>query len=851
MRSLPCRVVLFRGPDAFAILPTEAYMLRTASFVAGTLLALSCSAVLAETAPRLLLHPSAIEMHGPGSRHRVLVTAENADRQQTDVTSQATFTSRDPKVVTVSADGECLVQGDGKTEIVVSFGSQSATLPVTVAESQQVRPVSFLNDVEPILTRAGCNSGACHGKGAGQNGFRLSLRGYAPEFDHAWLTREYSGRRINPAFPEESLLLLKPLGLAPHEGGKLFGTGSREHELLLGWIKDGAPPAKKDDPEIRRLEILPGNRTLRVGSEQQLLVRAEYGDGRWRDVTWLTRFEANDAGMTEVTPAGKLKVVRQGETALRAMFQGQVAVIIVTAPFDTPVPPDTLAVRNNVIDEHVFAKLTALRIVPSELCSDEAFVRRTFLDAIGTMPTPAEVRGFLADKRPDRRARLIDALLERPEFADYWALQFGDLFQNRRERDHDVRGTKGVRAFHQWLRQQVAGNRPWDELARDVLTVTGKCDEHPAVGYYIVTTGEQQNPESSEVVASVAQAFLGTRIGCARCHNHPLEKYTQDDYYHFAAYFSRFHLERKDPAKGATTLLVGLRDKNAEKRPVGVGQPRTGQFLAPRPLDRSAMTIEPGQDPRVQLGAWMTDPKNEYFSGAMVNRVWRHYLGVGLVEPVDDLRASNPPTNPELWQALNREFVGHKFDLKHLMRLILNSRTYQLDSKTKPTNATDTRFYSHYYARRLPAEVLLDALAQATDVPDAFPGYPVGVRAIHLPEPGPRSYFLSLFGRSERVTACACERSGEVTMPQLLHLLNGDSVVHKVRAPEGRLAALLKTPMSDEQVIEELFLATLGRPPSAAQVAAAKKDLTAETREEVMRDLFWALLNSKEFAFNH
>lgn len=830
-------------------------MRTPASFITATLVALF--AVAAESAAqtpapaRLVVQPASLELHGSAGRHRVLVTAVAADGRQTDVTAAATFASRDGKIATVAADGECQARGDGQTEVAISYAGQSAAIPVTVKDVQPAKPVSFLNDVEPVLTRVGCNQGACHGKGAGQNGFRLSLRGYAPEFDHLWLTREANSRRYDPSTPEESLILTKPSGGTAHDGGKLFSRDSREYQTLLAWLQQGAPGPEKADPELRSLEVLPGNRTLKLDEEQQLLVRATFSDGTVRDVTWLTKFDSNDAGLIDVTPAGKVKALRQGETAIRASFLNQVAVVIMTAPFDRPVPPEMLAKRNNLIDEHVLNKLGVLGIEPSDLCGDEEFLRRASIDTIGTLPTADEVRAFLADRRPDRRAKVIDALLERPEFVDYWALQFGDLFQNRRERDHDVRGTKGVRAFHQWLREQVAVNRPWDELARDVLTATGSTTDRPAVGYYIVNIGEEREAQRSEVVASVAQAFLGTRIGCAKCHNHPLEKYTQDDYYHFAGFFARIKLDRKEVGKGDTMLSVGHHDKNQEKSPVGVVQPRTNKFLPPRPLDRTAMAIEPGQDPRQVLAAWMTDPKNEYFSGSIINRVWRHYFAVGLVEPVDDLRASNPPTNPELWQALNKELIAHKFDLKHLMRLILNSRTYQLSSTTRPTNEKDTRFYSHYYARRLPAEVLLDALAQCTDVPDSFPGYPVGVRSIQLPEPGPRSYFLSLFGRSERVTACACERSGEVTMPQLLHLQNGESVVRKVRSPEGRLATLLKKNASDDQVIEELFLATLGRVPTAAQVAAVKKGLAEDGREEVLRDLFWALLNSKEFAFNH
>jgi hypothetical protein len=712
-------------------------------------------------------------------------------------------------------------------------------------------PPSFLNDVMPLFTRLGCNQGSCHGKGSGQNGFRLSLRGYAPELDYTYLTREFHGRRLCTTSPEESLLLRKPAGQAAHEGGKLFGADSREYRVLLDWIRAGAPGPRKTDPVVCRLEVQPAQRTLKPGQEQQLIVRAEYSDGSVRDVTWLSRFDSNDAGMVSVDASGKVAVNRNGETSLRVSFQGLVAVALVTSPFEQEVDEARYKPRNNFIDEHVFNKLAALRLEPSELCSDAEFLRRAFLDTIGVLPTPAEVRTFLADQRADKRGRLIDNLLDRPEYVDYWSLQLGDLFQNRKERDHDVRGTKGVRAFHDWIRKQVAANRPWDELARDVLTAKGNATDNPAVGYYVVTVGENNEAQRSEVVASAAQAFLGVRIGCAQCHNHPLEKYTQDDYYHFAGFFSLIKFERKDPKAGPTTLLIAGPDRKPNKNPVGVVQPRTGQFLKPQPLDRTVMSIAADDDPRVQLAAWMTDPKNEYFSGAMVNRVWKHYLGVGLVEPVDDLRASNPPTNPELWQALNKDFVGHKFDLKHLTRTILNSRTYQLSSATRETNKLDARFYSHYYARRLPAEVLLDALSQSTGVPDEFPGYPLGLRAGQLPDPTLKSYFLTLFGRSERVTACACERNGEVTLPQLLHLQNGDSVINKIRSGEGRLTKLLKENKSEAEIVEELYLATLSRPPSdEVQKLVQQQVADGADRGEVYRDLFWALLNAKDFSFN-
>ncbi len=714
---------------------------------------------------------------------------------------------------------------------------------------------SFVNDVVPIFTRYGCNQGACHGKGAGQNGFRLSLRGYAPEMDHAWLTREYSARRISFADPESCTLLRKACGQAAHEGGKLLAPGSRAYNVLLDWIRAGAPGPKKNDPTLQDLQVSPVRFTARPGQSRKLQATAVFSDGSSRDVTWLCRFDSNDAGLAEVDAHGTVRVRRNGETAIRVSFQTSVAVVNVTAPFDRPLDAARLPKPNNFIDQHVLARLAELRIEPSELCSDAEFLRRAYLDTIGVLPTPAEVRAFLADKRSDKRQRLVEHLLARPEFADHWALFLGDLLQNRKERDHDVRGSKGVRAFHAWLRKQVAANRPWDQLARDVLLASGKTTDQPAVGYYVVVVGEHGDPTRSEVADSVAQAFLGTRIGCARCHNHPLERYTQDDFYHFAAFFSRLRLQRQDPKKGPTTLLLAgaaTREPHLDKQKVGVTQPRTGQFLEPRPLDRSKIAaVRPGEDPRLPLVNWITSPKNDNFAGAMVNRIVRHYLGVGLVEPVDDLRPSNPPSNPALFAALIREFVRSKYDLKALMRHILLSRTYQLSSATRPGNAADSRFYSHYQARRLPAEVLLDAIAGATGVPDRFPGYPLGTRAGQLPDPGLQSYFLTLFGRPERVTACACERSGEVTMPQLLHLQNGAGIAEKVRHGDGRLARLLRDKKGDDEVIDELFLATLSRLPSAAQKARVNKDLAEGPRDEVFRDLFWALVNSKEFAFNH
>lgn len=806
--------------------------------------------------------------------------------------------------------------------VVPVFGVLLMLLASVRAEDGATQVPSFTNDVIPLLTRYDCNSGGCHGKLSGQNGFRLSLRGYAPEDDHESLTRESRGRRLNAAAPAASLLLTKASGGMPHGGGRRFGPDSQAGQMLLHWISAGAPGPLAEETHLRQLHVEPRSAVLQVGESLQLRVRAEYTDGSSRDVTWLARFASGDAGMLDVSDQGLVTALRSGEHIVRVSFQELVEVTALTMPAEADIQPQWYSARNNRIDDEVFSKLQTLRIEPALECDDATFLRRAMLDAIGTLPTPDEVRVFLADADPDRRSRLIDSLLDRPEFSDYWALQLGDLLQNRVERDHDVRGRKGVRGFHSWIREQIAEGRTWRQIASDVLLAEGSCEENPAVGYYIVTIGEK-SAEDSEVADSAAQAFLGTRIGCARCHNHPLEKYTQDDYYHFVSFFSRLALDRKQSTDGATMLQVSTRHiQNLQKQlaqqvqkrdelmaqiaaaqqqpatedgataddaakivaneiapkqqelenvgrqiadlerqitesrlsPVTVRQPRTGQQLAPRPLDRSEISIAAGADPRAALVEWLTGDGVEYFSGAMVNRLWKHYMGTGLVEPVDDLRATNPPSNQALWDYLNSEFVASDFDMKHLMRLIMNSRTYQLAATTNPGNAQDQRFYSHAQARRLPAEVLLDAICAATGEPETFVGYPRGMRVIQVPDPGVDSWFLTVFGRSQRVTACACERAGDVTLPQLLHLQNGEELTAKIRSGGGRLQQLLTAGSDDETLIRELFLASLSRQPTVEELTAVQGQLgTVEQgdRAAVFQDLFWALLNSREFAFQH
>lgn len=851
---------------------------------------------------RLVIHPAQIELTGVDREHGIVVLATREDGRVIDVTRRSTFSSVAAETVAVDRAGQCRAIADGLGAIAVEFEGAIAKVPVTVrGMAKKVEP-SFRDDVLPILTKSGCNAGGCHGKLAGQNGFRLSLRGFAPEWDFDWITQEVNGRRVDFAFPEKSLLLQKADGSVTHEGGMRFRHGSRLWKTLVAWVAARAPGPRKDETLPKALEILPGDREMQPGDTQQLLVRAHSSDGRVRDVTWLAQFFSNDETTVAVKPNGLVKAKRAGEGSVRVHFQGLVQVVRFTMPHLNDVSGADFASQQNEIDAPLFGKLRALRVPPSPACDDASFIRRAFLDTVGTLPAAAEVRVFTTDTSPDKRARLVDTLLARPEWTDYWTLELADLLQNRKERDHDVRGAKGVRSFHGWLRSQLAANRPWSEIAKAVLLSQGDTATNPEIGYFVTVIGEKRNVEESELPDSIAQSFLGTRIGCARCHNHPLERYTQDDFYHFSAFFSNVSLKRNEPSKGPTGLsTVSREEEEAQKRlaeaeakhleaqelallvgeegggeeakktakerqmkvqeaakqlaeqrakPPSVNQPRTSQRMKPQALDGTTSEFQAGKDAREDFVSWMFDPKNEAFSGAMVNRLWKHFFGVGLVEPVDDLRASNPPSNSDLWKLLRSEFVEHGYDLKYMMRLMLNSRAYQLSSQTVEGNETDTRLFSHYYARRLPAEVLLDGIANATGSPTVFPGYPRGLRAVQLPDSSVSSYFLTLFGRSDRVTACACERKGEVTLPQLLHVRNSEDLQKQIAAPGGRLAELAN--VSDiRTTVEEIFLATVSRTPREAEVATITAALQKDEREVVLKDLLWALLNSKEFAFNH
>ncbi len=706
---------------------------------------------------------------------------------------------------------------------------------------------SFSREILPILTRFGCNQGACHGKGSGQNGFRLSLRGFAPDQDHTWLSKEFMARRANRSFPNESLILRKAIGLTPHEGGKLFPQSSRPYGVLSRWIAGGMPGPDPKEAPLQSLAIFPTSVIMEKGQDLSFSAKARYTDGTESDVTWLCRFDSNDSGMLECTLSGQTRSIRPGITAVRASFGTEVATASVRVPYRENKPSGLSTLANqHPIDQILGANQSSLGLPPSPACDDFTYLRRSTIDATGLLPTKEQVRLFFEDKSPNRRLAYLDRLLASSAFVDKWTLFLADLLQNRKERDHDVRGIQGVRSFHTWLREKVALDTPWDQLTRQILTASGSVVDSPAVGYFLVTVGENQDPTRSEVAASTAQAFLGIRIGCAQCHNHPLERYTQDDYYHYAGYFSRLKLERKEPEKGVSRLI----EVKPESRP-GTNQPRTGQFLAPRPLDRTLSPLGKEVDPRLALAQWMTGPARNQMAQGMSNRIWKELFGRGLVEPVDDLRATNPPVDPQLFDLLAKEFDKGGMSLKHIIRFIMISKVYQQSSTTLITNADDQKLFSHFPARRLPAEQLLDAISQVTCIPDNFPGYPVGIRSQQIPDPTFPSYFLKVFGRSERVTACACEREGEVTLPQLLHLQNNREIQIKIGHAKGAIQTALSQKTEPLEIAKNLHMAAFTRPMDPKVVLLLEKELATNKPEVVLSDLLWALLNSKEFAFQH
>jgi hypothetical protein len=694
--------------------------------------------------------------------------------------------------------------------------------------------------VEPVLTRAGCNAGACHGTPTGKNGFRLSLRGYDPALDAFTLVREFQGRRINLLDPDASLLLAKATGRVSHEGGRRFDRNSPLYAILRDWIAAGAVDDSATAPRLERLTVDPPRRVLDAPAATQALhVVAHLSDGTRRDVTHLAKFSVNADNVARVTPDGLVEKRGRGEVAVSAEYRNQMAtarlIFLDPAPgFVWQAPPE-----HNYVDRRVFAKLRLLRVEPSPLCTDTEFLRRAFLDVLGKLPTPEEVRSFLASTDPGKRDRLIDALLERPEFVDWWALKWADrLGCNQR-----FVGKIGAVKYHDWIRQAIADNVPEDVFARAVLTGRGGNYGNPPAGFYRRLRDPQARAEE------VSQLFLGVRLGCARCHNHPGESWTQNDYYGLAAFFARLRY-RDGP------FFVQIYDKEETvyvTREGEVTHPRTGQTVAPKFPGGAAPALRPGEDRIELLARWLTVPDNPFFARNAANRIWYHLFGRGIVEPVDDVRGTNPPCNEELLDALAADLVRHGFDRKHLIRTIMKSRVYQLSWQPTPTNADDDRYFSHAQVRLPRAEALLDAISTATGVAEKFPGLPLGTPAAALPDGEYKHPFLEAFGRPARAMACECERDSDTNLGQALHLVGGRTVQDKIRDDRGRVARLVASERSDAKLIEGLFLASLSRFPTDEERDVLLRRLanSGDRRRKVAEDILWGLLNHKEFLFQH
>ncbi len=727
------------------------------------------------------------------------------------------------------------------------------------------KPVSFLNDVVPVLTRAGCNQGICHGAAAGKNGFKLSLRGFAPEIDYVALTRQARGRRANTTQPELSLMLRKPLLDVPHVGGKALVRGSEDYNILVRWLAQGAPGPDPRDPQVTALQVTPAVQSLMPSANTQLRVKAVFSDGSVRDVTHWARFATNDENVATVVPDGRVTVTGVGQTAIMIGYQSRVAVARVLVPYPNKIAHAAYSQlpRANYIDDLVYSRLEALHLPVSPTANDLAFIRRVTLDLTGALPTPAEARAFAASHDPQKRDALVRTLMARPEFIDFWAYKWSDLLRVNRGTLKD----KGMWAYYSYIHDAVRDNKPWDVIAREVLTARGNTFLDGPANYFRTAL----KPE--ELAENVSQGFMGIRVQCAKCHNHPLEKWTQNEYYGMANLFAR--------VKFKADLGIYVNDEMTVYNTSSgdLIQPRLGRPVPAKPLGGPTLALDSPRERRAFFAEWLTRPDNWYFSHSIVNRVWAHFMGRGLVEPVDDLRETNPASNPELFDALANDFVKHGFDLRYLMRRIVSSRAYQLSSAALPGNARDDRYFSHFLVRRMTAEQLLDALNQVTGKPEEFPGMPPGYRAVQLPDTHVKSEFMDLLGRPARVITCECERSQEPNMAQALLFINGELINRKVSADGGLVDRLVKSGMGDSEILDELYWSALGRPPSqtertgdlkslhqalAAQVTAASASASSQpsqasaakvgqdlARRHVLEDMLWVLVNSKEFLFNH
>jgi hypothetical protein len=793
--------------------------------------------------------PAEIKLGGNFERLQLVTTrlddSGSVSATSDDLTSTATFSIADQSIATVNDRGQLLAIANGATKITIQLGDQSVERPVVVSGVEAQPAVEFVRDIAPILSKAGCNMGACHATQYGQGGFKLSVFGFDPAADRTAVVRDRHQRRINLVTPENSLFLLKPTMTVPHGGGKRIAPGSAEHQTLVAWLQNGAPAPKKEPASVTTLTVFPKQRVGKKGLKQQLRVEATYADGSIRDVTALAQFDSMDEAMLDVSDEGFVTTLGQGQAPIMVRFEGQAGIAMFVVPYDDAVELAGWK-NNNFVDELAEKKFRELGIEPSPLCDDATFVRRAFFDAIGTLPTIEQTEAFLASTAPNKRERLIDELLgqtgdplrdlHNDAYAAWWTLKWSDLIRNT---SNGGGQEQAMWSMHNWLKEAFRTNRTFDKVVRELVTAKGSTYSNGPANYFRIFRN------AAELTESTAQLFLGVRLECAKCHHHPFEKYGQDDYYAFSAFFSRVGTKRSEEFG-----LFGNESVVIVKSSGEASNPRTRKRLEPTPLDGEP-TDHP-LDRRIALADWLTAKDNAYFAKSVVNRYMSYLLGRGLVEPVDDLRSTNPPTNPELLDALASHFAEKDFDLKQLIKVIMTSRLYQLSSQPTEENVLDQRFYSHFHVKRLPAEPLLDAIDQVTASRTKFKNLPQGTRATELPDAEYPNYFLNTFAKPRRASVCECERSPDENLVQALHTLNGDTLTTKLADKNGRIARLLKEKKSTEDIVKELYMAALCRPPTEDELtvsAAFAKD--SPTPQEGYEDVLWSLMNSKYFLFVH
>ncbi|VTS05397.1 DUF1549 and DUF1553 domain-containing protein [Tuwongella immobilis] len=800
--------------------------------------------------PVLVADPAQVMLDGPQARLRLLVNAQSPNAALEDATLTLQFRSENPTIAQVDASGVILAVSDGETAVIAEreySASQSRVratvrVPVTVRHSKQERQFHFGNDILPIFGRHGCAGAGCHGKAEGQNGFKLSVFGFDPAADYAALLKESRGRRLLPSAPERSLLLTKASGQVPHGGGARIPADSESYRTLRDWIAAGTPFGSADAPTLRTLTLEPGERVMRFHARQALRVMATDSTGRKIDVTHQARFQSNNDAVAVVSADGTIQTQAvPGDAVMMAAFLNEVAWIRVIVPRPGAVPESAFRPAVNFIDPLVDARLRRLNLAPSGPVDDATFLRRLSLDLIGLPPTPDEVRQFLADPSPQKRNRKIESLLNRPEFADLWAMRLADLLRV----DRAALGHARAYAYHRWIRDSVRQNLPLDALARAILTAEGPLGEPGPTHFYKVVT------KPGERASSLMQVLLGMRVGCAECHHHPFDRWGQDDYHGLAAFFAP-----------VTTANLGDVEAVLVQGAATAKHPRTGAAIDPTALGGTPNPVPAMTDPRPILADWVTSPTNPYFARNWANRVWAHLLGRGLVEPVDDHRATNPPTNPELLAALERYLIDSKFDLRAMVRVIVQSRTYQTGTEPTDSNARDEQNYSRALLKRLEAEVLADTLSRVLEVEERYPGMPAGTRAVQVWDSKVASDFLKLFGRPTRTGVCTCERVTEPTVAQVLHLLNSPRLQERLSHPQGSVSRLVRQHSEDAALADALMLQFLARLPTETERAAIVGHLRRastttgttsgkSSRQQAAEDIAWGLVNTLEFVLNH